>query len=307
MRLFSSQRVLTTTTKGPERMIRPARTLATLVVVVASCLTAAPAVSQGRAPTIASLSRDGVYEVSTYTDFPDVPEFAGGTIYYPLATPAPIGGVAISPGHTELQRHINWWGPRLASHGFAVLVLDTNQPRVDQPEDRAEALIAAVRILKAENDRARSPLRGRIDAGKMAVLGHSMGGGGTLIAANEHGDEVQAAIPFTPWQPDGDFSRITVPTLVMAGLTDRVAEVVDHAWPHFLSIPESTTRVYMEVADEGHNIADTTRGLDLAMIGRYGIAWLKLYLDGDERYWGFIYGAEAKSDRDRFSRYVTHP
>ena len=42
-------------------------------------------------------------------------------------------------------------------------------------------------------------------------------------------------------------------------------------------------------------------------IGRYGIAWLKLYLDGDERYWGFIYGAEAKSDRDRFSRYVTHP
>jgi triacylglycerol lipase len=284
----------------------PVCLLPTLAVLIASCVMAAPAVSQGPAPTIASLSRDGVYEVSTYTDFPDAPEFGEATIYYPMDAPAPFGGVVMAPGFREEQRHINWWGPRLATHGYAVLVLDTNEPR-DPPDVRSDALIAAVRVLKAENDRTGSPLRGRIDAGKMAIMGHSMGGGGTLIAANDHPDEVQAAIPFTPWWPDGDFARITVPTLVMAGLLDRTAEVDEHAWPHFLSIPESTTKVYMEVADEGHNIADTTRGMDLAMIGRYGIAWLKLYLDGDERYRRFIYGAEAKSDRDRFSRYIANP
>ena len=63
----------------------------------------------------------------------------------------PIGGVAIAPGFTEEQRHIDWWGPRLASHGYAVLILDTNEPR-DRPDVRADALIAAVGVLKAENN-----------------------------------------------------------------------------------------------------------------------------------------------------------
>jgi triacylglycerol lipase len=278
-----------------------------LAIFLVSCAAAGPAVDLGSDPTVASLSMDGSYEVMTYTDIPDVPEFGAATVYYPAETPTPIGGVAISPGWTEGQRHIDWWGPRLASHGYAVLVLDTNDARRDQPEERAEALIAAVRILRGENDRAGSPLSGRIDVGKMAIMGHSMGGGGTLIAAHNYPNEIQAAIPFTPWQPDGDFDQIIVPTLVIAGSADRVAEVADHAWPHYQSIPESTTKVFMEIDGGSHFIADTSRGEDLATIGRYGIAWLKLYLDGDERYRGFIYGREAEADLDKFSRYLTSP
>ena len=272
---------------------------------LASCATAEA--DQGPPPTIASLSVDGAYEVMTYTDIPDVPEFGDATVYYPVDTAMPIGGVAISPGWTELQRHIEWWGPRLASHGYAVLILDTNDARADQPEQRAEALIAAVRILRGENDRAGSPLSGRIDTEKMAIMGHSMGGGGVLIAANKYPAEIQAAIPFTPWQPAGDFSQVVAPTLVMAGSADRVASVSDHAWPHYQSIPESTIKVFLEIDGGSHFIADTSRGEDLGTIGRYGIAWLKLYLDGDERYRGFIYGDEAASDSEKFSRYVTSP
>ncbi len=286
------------TTRSPARWCVPC-----FALLLASCVAA----DLGPAPTIASLSADGTYEVMTYTDIPDVPEFGDATVYYPVDTQSPIGGVAIAPGWTEVQSHIEWWGPRLASHGYAVLTLDTNDRMRDQPEERAEALIAAVRILKAENDRAGSPLEGRIDIGKMAIMGHSMGGGGTLIAANNYPDEIQAAIPFTPWQPDGDFTSITVPTLVMAGSADRIAGVDEQAWPHFQSIPESTIKVYMEVEGGDHYIADTTRGTDLATIGRYGIAWLKLYLDGDERYRSFIYGEEAEPDREKFSRYVTSP
>ena len=288
------------TTRSPARWWVPS-----FALLLVSCSTAA--VDQGPAPTIASLSVDGVYEVMTYTDIPDVPEFGDATVYYPMDTPGPIGGVAISPGWTELQRHIEWWGPRLASHGYAVLILDTNDARADQPEQRAEALIAAVRILRGENDRAGSPLNGRIDTEKMAIMGHSMGGGGVLIAANEYPTEFQAAIPFTPWQPAGDFSQVVVPTLVMAGSADRVAGVADHAWPHFQSIPESTIKVFMEIDGGSHFIADSNRGEDLATIGRYGIAWLKLYLDGDERYRGFIYGDEAAADGEKFSRYITSP
>ena len=161
------------------RWLFPRALLLAFSLLLASC-------ANSPQPTVESLSGDGEYQVMTYTDFPDVPEFGDATIYYPVDTRGSIGGVAISPGYTERQSHIEWWGPRLASHGYAVLVLDTNDRR-ESTDLRADALIAAVRTLKAENSRNGSPLMGRIDAGKMAVMGHSMGGGGTLIAANEHG------------------------------------------------------------------------------------------------------------------------
>ncbi len=276
--------------------------LPALTLLLASCASGVPASEL----SLASLSGNGAYEVVTYTDFPDVPEFGDATIYYPQDASAPVGGVAIAPGYTEGQRHISWWGPRLASHGFAVLVLDTNE-RTDSPNGRADALIAAVTTLRAENSRSGSPLRGKIDVGKMAIMGHSMGGGGTLIAANEHGDQIQAAIPFTPYEPAAEFGNITVPTLIIAGSADRITPVADHAWRHFQSIPESTTKVYMELDGGGHSIADSNRGTDLTTIGRYGIAWLKLYLDRDERYRGFIYGEQHELDLEKFSRYIATP
>ena len=256
--------------------------------------------------TVASLSIGGEYQVLTYTDFPDVPEFGDATIYYPLETPGTVGGVAIAPGFTERQSHIEWWGPRLASHGFAVLVLDTNERRA-MPDARGDALLAAVEVLRRESAREGSPLFGRVATDKMAIMGHSMGGGGALLAANEHSDQIQAAIPFTPWEPQAVFQDITVPTLVLAGSVDRLAKVDNHAWRHYQSIPESTPKAYLEVGGGNHYIADTERGTDLETIGRYGIAWLKLYLDGDVRYERFIYGDLAAPDSDKFSRFVTSP
>jgi pimeloyl-ACP methyl ester carboxylesterase len=134
-----------------------------------------------------------------------------------------------------------------------------------------------------------------------------MGGGGTLIAENLYGDEIQAAIPFTPWQPDGVFENITVPTLVMAGSNDRIANADVYAWKHFQSIPESTPKVYMEIDGGTHYIADPARGGDVAFVGRYAIAWLKLYLDHDDRFRDFIYGDVAAADREELSRYVASP
>ena len=277
-----------------------------ICISIAACTTSGVGGgSPDPAPSVAALSVDGPYEIRGYLA-PDVAEFDDATIYYPINATAPVGGVAIAPGFTEGQRHIDWWGPRLASHGYAVLVFDTNTPR-DMPDIRGNGLLAGVNILRAENTRAGSPLNGKIDTGKMAIMGHSMGGGGTLLAANGSGDQIQAAIPFTPWQPEGDFSNITAPTLVIAGSADQIAGVSDHAWPHYLSIPSTTTKVYMEVEGGDHFLANSGRNKDHATIGRYAIAWLKLYLDGDERYADFIYGDAAMADRPMFSRYVTNP
>jgi pimeloyl-ACP methyl ester carboxylesterase len=186
------------------------------------------------------------------------------------------------------------------------LLLDTNDPR-DRPDLRRDALLAAVHLLRRENTRQGSRLLGRMAIDKMAVMGHSMGGGGALLAAAEHGDVIRAAIPFTPWERDADFAGITVPTLIIAGETDEIAEVEGHAWRHFMSIPSSTAKVYMEMKDGDHYLADTKRGKDLDTVGRYAIAWLKLHMDGDERYRDFLFGERPAPDASKFSRYVAIP
>lgn len=249
-----------------------------------------------------ALSRNGPYEIRAYTGFPAAEEFLRATIYYPLDTDRLIGGIAISPGFTQLQRHNNWWGSRLASHGYAVLVLDTNTLR-DRPEQRAEALMAGIRTLRNENSRAGSPLYQRVDSDKMAIMGHSMGGGGVLVAAQNYGDQLRAAIPYTPWQPEGNFSNITIPTFIMGGEADRVAPAAEHARPHFDSIPDSTEKLYLEIAGGDHFIANNQSEHLHAMLGKYALAWLKLYVDGDERYRDIIYGTIPAEDQRQFSRY----
>lgn len=261
------------------------------------------------APTLESLSRTGLYQVERYTDFPDVPEYAEATIWYPADRSQPFGAMAISPGYTETQDAISWWGPFLASHGYAALIFNTNAPK-DFPDVRAKGLMAAVAILRGENNRAGSPLEGRLDMDKMAVMGHSMGGGAALLAAHGNSNRIRAAIPFTPWQPDADFSGITVPTLVIAGEGDQIAKVAEHARLHYAAIPDSTIKGYLEFTDGNHFIGNNGRSnVDVqSQIGRYAISWLKLHVDGDDRYRAFIYGDVPNMDKDVVSRYkLTRP
>lgn len=262
--------------------------------------------STGAPAGTAELGDDGAYAVLSYTDFPDIAEFGDATIYYPVGTPGPIGGVAIAPGFTERQSHIQWWGPRLASHGYAVLLLDTNDPR-ERPDARAKALLAGIRLLQSEGVRTTSPLFGRIASDRMAVMGHSMGGGGALQVAADYGGMVRAVIPFAPWEPDADLSRVTVPTLIIAAEADRIADAQEHAWRHFNAIPRTTPKVYLEIEGGDHFIADTERGRDLSTVGRYALAWLKLYLDGEEGLRPFLFGERTTGDAGKLSRYVASP
>jgi triacylglycerol lipase len=145
----------------------------------------------------------------------------------------------------------------------------------------------------------------------MAVMGHSMGGGGALLAANAHSDQIKAAIPFTPWLPDGDFSAISVPTLVLAGETDQIATVTEHAWPHYQSLSEDLPRMYAEIAGGNHFIANSVTenegfrpNIDVQdLLGALAVAWLKLYVDGDEDYRSLLYGEWPAEQMSRLSRF----
>lgn len=266
--------------------------------------------SSAQAPDREALGRQGRYQVAYFSQLPSVEEFKAATLYFPANRGDDFGGVVISPGFIESQENIAWWGNYLASHGYAVLTLDTNEPG-DNPQMRADALMAGVELLRGENTRMGSAIRGKILEDRMAVMGHSMGGGGTLLAANANSGELKAAIPFTPWLPDANFNEVTVPTLVLAGEVDRIAAVAEHAWPHYQSLSNATPRMYMEVKGGNHFIANSTvenerlnPNMDVHdLVGSMAVAWLKLFVDGDESYREIVFGELPATDRERLSRF----
>lgn len=263
-------------------------------------------------PSLEALGRQGPYQVAWYTQLPSVPEFSGATLYFPANKAQDFGGVVISPGFFERQENISWWGNYLASHGFAVITFDTNELN-DLPPLRADALLATIGLLRGENSRQGSAVRGKILEDSMAVMGHSMGGTAALLLANEKSDEIKAAIPFNAGGvPNANFSSVAVPTLVIAGEIDRLAPVNDHAWSHYQTLTNEVPRMYMEVKGGNHFIANTAEvenerlrpNVDVHdLVGGMAVAWLKLFLDGEEEYRELLFGEMPSEVTEQLSRF----
>jgi dienelactone hydrolase len=236
---------------------------------------------RGPAPTPASVAAvRGPFATAQVTVARSaVDGFGGGTIYYPTDTTAgTFGAVAVAPGFTASQTRVAWYGPRLASQGFVVFTIDT-LGTLDQPDSRGAQLLAALDHLTA-----RSTVRTRVDATRLGVMGHSMGGGGSLVAASTR-PALQAAIPLNPYHSTRSFPRVTVPTLVIGSENDTTAAVRTYAEPMFTSLPASTDKAYLELDGAGHSTP--TNGPDVT-IATYSIAWLKRFIDDDVRYDRFL-------------------
>ncbi|MFF1413469.1 alpha/beta hydrolase family protein [Streptomyces sp. NPDC058289] len=235
---------------------------------------------RGPAPTNSSIEAlRGSYAVSqTNVSSLGVTGFGGGTIYYPTSTAdGTFGAVVISPGFTAYQSSIAWLGPRLASQGFIVLTIDT-LTTLDQPDSRGRQLLSALDYLTE-----RSTVRTRIDSSRLGVMGHSMGGGGTLEAAKSR-PSLQAAIALTGWNTDKSWPEIKTPTLIVGADGDTVAPVLTHSEPFYTSLPSSLDKAYLELNNATHftpNSSDTT-------IAKYSISWLKRFIDNDTRYEQFL-------------------
>ncbi|UQS27976.1 dienelactone hydrolase family protein [Amycolatopsis thermalba] len=235
---------------------------------------------RGPDPTESSIEASrGPFAVSqTTVSSLAVSGFGGGTIYYPADTSqGTFGAVAISPGYTADQSSIAWIGPRLASQGFVVFTIDTIT-RYDQPSSRGDQLLAALDYLTQ-----RSSVRGRIDSSRLGVAGHSMGGGGTLEAADER-PALQAAVPLAPWNLRKNFSSVQVPTFIIGGESDSVAPVSSHSEPFYTSLPSSLDKAYMELNNASHFFPNTSN----TTMAKYMISWFKRFIDNDTRYDQFL-------------------
>ncbi|SDC91119.1 alpha/beta hydrolase family protein [Actinokineospora iranica] len=238
----------------------------------------APTYQRGPEPTWDSVrAARGPFAYATHTvsDFAAW-GFGGGTVYYPTDTSqGTFGAVAISPGYVSTQQHVAWLGPRLASQGFVVITITTNS-RYDQPAARGRQILAALDYLTTRSPRS---VRGKIDPKRLAVMGHSMGGGGALAAAATR-TSVKAAVPLAPYHTDKTWPEITAPTMIIGGSRDTVTQVGQHAERFYTSMTNARERAYAEVSAATHG----TFTVENPMIGGLSVAWLKRFVDDDTRY-----------------------
>ncbi|MDT9696964.1 alpha/beta hydrolase [Streptomyces sp. P17] len=274
-------------TRRPRRAARLAAAAAALAAVLGLGTLAGPGAQaadnpyeRGPAPTTASIeAASGPYAVSqTSVSSLAVTGFGGGTIYYPTSTSdGTFGAVAISPGYTAYESSVSWLGPRLASQGFVVFTINTTST-LDQPDSRGRQLLAALDYLTQ-----RSSVRARVDSTRLGVMGHSMGGGGSLEAAKSR-PSLQAAIPLTPWNLDKSWPELSTPTLIVGADGDTIAPVTSHSEPFYTSLSSGLDRAYLELNNATHftpNSSNTT-------IAKYSISWLKRFIDNDTRYEQFL-------------------
>jgi len=267
---------------------RAAKTWSSLVLAVGVALgvaatnpaQAADSYQHGPDPTESSIEavRGPYATAQTTVSSLAVTGFGGGTIYYPTTTSeGTFGGVVIAPGYTADQSSIAWIGPRLASQGFVVFTIDT-LTRYDQPDSRGDQLLAAADYLTQ-----RSSVSSRVDASRLGVAGHSMGGGGTLEAALDR-PSLQGAVPLAPWDLNKNFTRVTVPTFIIGGQSDTVAPVSSHSEVFYNSLPGSLDKAYMELRGASHFFPNTPN----TTMAKYLISWFKRFLDDDTRYDQFL-------------------
>jgi dienelactone hydrolase len=250
----------------------------------------------GPDPTVASLEAgSGPFAVSSYRPS-STPGFGAGTIWYPTNTGCQGGfaAIAVAPGFLEGESAIDWLGPRVASHGFVVITISTNSGW-DSPSSRASQLMAALSTVISESNGS-SPISGLVDPLRTGLSGHSMGGGGTLIATEDN-PSVDAAVPLAPYNSGSNFSGIDQPTLIVACESDGIAPVYSHASPFYDSISSSVDKAFLEI-DNGDHFCANSGNSQQDTLGKYIVSWFKRFLDEDTRYGPFLCGPNHEGDPD---------
>jgi pimeloyl-ACP methyl ester carboxylesterase len=289
-------------TAGPTRAPRRRVTLAVVVLVavlapVTTLVAVHPASAQedsyqrGPDPTLQSVAANRGTFATAETSVPTGFGFNGGRIYYPTDTSLGTwGAVAAVPGYTaSWAAEGAWMGHWLASFGFVVIGIDTNSP-TDWDTARGTQLLAALDYLTGQ-----SPVRDRVDPNRLGVIGHSMGGGGAISAA-ERQPSLKAAVPLAPFSPSQNLSALTVPTMIQ-GARDDGTVTPSYLDNLYATMPAGTESAFVELTSGGHGFSTVPNNT----VTRLMIPWLKLFIDNDTRYTQFL--CPSLADWSGISRY----
>ncbi|PWK83820.1 dienelactone hydrolase family protein [Lentzea atacamensis] len=265
------------------RLLRRAA-IACTAAVLASTVAAVPAAAadnpyqRGPNPTRESVAASRGTFATAETSVGGGNGFAAAKIYYPTDTgQGKFGAIAVVPGYTATWAAEGaWMGHWLASFGFVVIGIDTLS-RNDWDVARGTQLLAALDYLTQ-----RSSVRDRVDATRLAVMGHSMGGGGAISAALRR-PSLKTAIGNAPFSASQNLNNMQIPTALLAGQRDGTTTPSSISG-YYNQIPAGVEKMYLELTGAGHGFPTSNN----SVMTRKVIPWMKIFIDNDTRYHQFL-------------------
>lgn len=195
----------------------------------------------------------------------------------------------------------NIW-EELVPEGFIVAFPRTEGGLIPGPSHQDFGLdLALVETrMEAEGNLSTSLFLNHI-SGKSAIMGHSMGGGATFLAAANNSN-ITTIIGLSPAETTPSAitaaANVTVPTLVFSADQDMVTPAVDHHIPIYNGL-SSSCKYFVNIVGGGHcyyansnlncDFGEATSGGSIsisrteqqATMNRYVLPWLKMYLFDD--------------------------
>ena len=167
------------------------------------------------------------------------------------------------------------WLNTVASHGFVIIASNSSTVTAAQMTDGLDWLIA-------QNDAA-GELQGKLDASRAVCIGYSLGGQGSVTCGSH--PKVVATIAM---HPAGGFpTGLHGPLLLFSGANDTVCVPDSFVQPTFDSSPVPTFYAFLNDAD---HLEPVLGGRETAPF----IAWLRLWVFGDQNAKSFFYGTDCK-------------
>ncbi|MFN3712085.1 MAG: hypothetical protein ACK4SX_00345 [Alcanivoracaceae bacterium] len=204
-------------------------------------------------PNATGVGAAGSYEICSYTGNLSDSNYSSARLSYPCdLSQGPYPATTLTGGFTNTKEQMYWLADHLTSHGYVVITM-TPSNILGTPPVWKRAHLAGFARLEIENARAGSPVHGRINTDQRAIMGFSMGGGGTLLAAGELGTGFTTAIALAPWLGglSPDYRNINEPVMVLGSANDTLA-FASTVGSYYESLPVDITRMLAIYRDSTH-------------------------------------------------------
>lgn len=187
----------------------------------------------------------------------------------------------------------------LVPEGFILLMPEPEGGLFPSHKSQAEDLVFVLEHISELDQTPSSLFFSRIDS-MQCLMGFSMGGGASFVAANQNSN-IQALIALAPYDTRPSAiqtgSSVTIPTLIIAGSKDCITPPEEHQVPMYHSTA-SLDKTLIQIKGGNHcqmvdkssacNFGESVKGCKPGIsraeqhriINKYLVPWLHFYLNG---------------------------
>lgn len=241
------------------------------------------------------LSEPGDYTGCYYDTNLESSAYDSAFIAYPCETSdGPFPALTFTGGITNVKEQVTWLADHVVTYGFILIVMTPTNNLSTNTNVWKKAMLGGLEMLESENQRRSSPIYNLVDMNRLAIMGFSMGGGGTLKAANAVGKKIKTALSLAPHEAPVNpsmYTKISVPTVVTTGTRDSICPR-DSVLAIFDCLPNDTERLFVNFTNAHHVDWMDVLGDETThdRFKTFIVSWLKYYLEGDASYATYLSG-----------------